>query len=128
MKWAREFFQDDVTRYSGPTMITTVSRGVLYENDIIVVSVPRGTTNITEDEARLIYRVRNVEGPRAFVFPVIPYEPVFPTKRELNKIASIKGAKAQQEKHQRVPKKALVARTSYQQMCRIPCYRGTRPR
>jgi hypothetical protein len=129
VKWDREFFQDDVTHNLGPTALVSTSGFVrLYESDVIVVRVPAGTTNVTGEPVRLVYAVKNEVGTRSLVLPVPPYEPTFPTKRELNRIASIKGAKAQIPKHRRVPKKALVARTGFQQMCRLPCYRGTRPR
>jgi hypothetical protein len=49
-------------------------------------------------------------------------------KWERNRAAALEGGAAQQQKHSRVPKNALVARTSYQGMARLPCYRGARPR
>lgn len=52
----------------------------------------------------------------------------FPGKWEINRKAAIEGGRAKQELHQRAPRAALVARTSFQQMPRLPCYRGTRPR
>lgn len=52
----------------------------------------------------------------------------FPTKQELNCLAAIKGCLAQRSIHSRVPKKALLLRTNYQGMARLPCYRGTRVR
>jgi hypothetical protein len=53
---------------------------------------------------------------------------VAPTKWELSDVASVLGCLALRAKHSRVPKSALGARTNYQGMARLPCYRKTRAR
>jgi hypothetical protein len=117
------FFKNEVTTFTptGPTRV--------YENDIIVITVRDSHTN-TQSTADVRYRVKYSNRSYFDVTPIVNEAPriVFPTRLELNNLAAQRGARAEKTKHSRIPKKALVARTSYQGMARLPCYRSTRPR
>lgn len=81
----------------------------------------------------VLYRVKESTSSYAAITQVDAQQLVneaawFPSKMELNRAASIKACLELRETHRKAPKKALVARTSFQQMARLPCYRGTRPR
>jgi hypothetical protein len=125
-----DFFRNDVT-----TTLTSNETIRVYENDLVRVYVyNRGDDLTTSPTAaatspHVTYRVKAYTTYSADVTPVVA-SPVdySPTRWEINRKAAIAGGKAQQVKHRRVPKKALVLRSSYQGMARLPCYRGTRPR
>lgn len=125
-----------------------------WEHETMLVSTkeyeyaPNQYVNITTDTATItihrqssgntaptvtLYRVQHVYDGFAELVPLhaqrlFDEASWFPGKWEINRKAAIEGGRAQQERHQRVPKIALAARTSFQQMPRLPCYRGTRPR
>lgn len=125
-----DFFRNDVT-----TTLTTNETIQVHQNDYVQIYVynkgedmtssPTATTN-----TRVVYRVKTYTTYSMDLTPVnkAREESWFPTRWEINREAAIAGAIAQQKKHSRVPKKALVLRSSYQGMARLPCYRGTRPR
>jgi len=124
-----DFFRNDVT-----TTLTSNETIRVYENDLVQIYVvnPNDTTSPTamSSNPRVLYRVKTYTTYSMDVTPVnrALEESWFPTRWEINREAAIKGATAQQKKHSRVPKKALVLRSSYQGMARLPCYRATRPR
>lgn len=109
---------------SGTTTGTTGPYGcqvITYRRDSFTPTATSGTV--------VLYKV-NVYPLYESADTFVQGEPVdwFPTKQELNCLAAIEGCLAQRMKHSRVPKKALVLRTNYQGMARLPCYRGTRVR
>lgn len=123
------FFRNDVT-----TTLTSSEMIRVHENDRVQIYVvnPNDTTSPTAGTSspRVLYRVKTYTTYSMDVTPVnrALEESWFPTRWEINREAALAGGKAQQKKHARVPKKALVLRSSYQDMARLPCYRGTRPR
>ena len=120
------FFDNNVTT------LTTGETWYFKQDDYIQITYRSGSTSTptaTTDSA-IVYRVKTYTTYTIDVTPISRAEQDswFPTRRELNNQAAQRGARAQAEKHDRIPKKALVLRSSYQGMARLPCYRGTRPR
>lgn len=117
------FFRNDVTTFT-PTAPTRV-----FENDIIVITVAENST-LTCGTADVRYRVKYTNRTYFDATPFVYVDPstFFPTRRELNDQAALRGAMAEKPKHGRIPKKAMVVRTSYQGMARLPCYRSKRPK
>lgn len=116
------------------TTVSTFDSFRYHQNDLVTITYP-GVSDTTGSTVpvKVLYRVKTVSTYSLDVTPVhaqrlADEESWFPSRWEINRKAAIAGGMAEQEKHRRVPKKALVARTSFQQMCRLPCYRGTRPR
>jgi hypothetical protein len=126
-----DFFRNDVT-----TTLTTSETIQVHQNDYVQIYVyNRGEDQTTSPTAmasnpRVVYRVKTYTSYSMDITPVnqAQVDSWFPSRWELNREAAIAGGRAQQKKHSRVPKKALVLRSSYQDMARLPCYRGTRPR
>ena len=124
-----DFFRNDVT-----TTLTSNEMIRVHENDLVQIYVynPNDTTSPTAGTSnpRVVYRVKTYTAYSMDVTPVNQAleDSWFPSRWEINREAAIAGAKAEQPKHSRIPKKALVLRSSYQGMARLPCYRGTRPR
>jgi hypothetical protein len=120
------FFRNDVTTLT--TSETLQVRG----NDYVQIYTysPDTTAPTATSNSRIVYRVKTYTTYSMDITPVnqAQVDSWFPTRWEINREAAIEGAMAQQKKHSRVPKKALVLRSSYQGMARLPCYRGTRPR
>lgn len=119
------------------TLATTNGWPVTYHaGDYVSIQVgpTQGTSGSTAPTV-IVYRVKEVNRTWDYV-DLIPMDAQqlfneaawFPSRIELNREASIKACLNLREVHKRAPKKALVARTSFQQMARLPCYRGTRCR
>jgi len=119
------FFDNEVT-----TTMTTGEAWSVFENDIIRITLRDTTMGTTGGTTEVLYQVKQKTYQSIVITPYAPvdYSAFFPTRLELNDQAARRGAVAQEEKHRRIPKKALVLRSSYQGMARLPCYRGTRPR
>lgn len=127
MTFRNAFFDNDVTT------LTTGEPWHVEQGQNIVVIYPRNDTTAGTTEVRTIYRVQRVYSTyptRVDVTPVSMFDLSFegPTKWEVNREAAIAGGRALEKKHRRPPKQFLRARTGFQQMARIPCYRGVRPR
>jgi hypothetical protein len=123
-----DFFRNNVT-----TTLTSSETIQVRTGDLVQVYLysPNDTTTPTATtDTRVVYRVKTHTAYSMDVTPVnqAQVDSWFPTRWEINREAAIKGGRAQQKQHSRVPKKALVLRSSYQGMARLPCYRGTRPR
>ena len=122
--------------YNSSTSVTltdTTDTTVFDEDIVVVFYQPPDSTAVTTTPTRLYERRVTVKRltPRTYeLTPITPYDVslLFPTRQELNDQAAIAGAKAKTKEHSRVPKDALVLRSSYQGMTRLPCYRGVRPR
>ena len=108
----------------------------VHQGEFITITVGRtdGTSGTTAP-VTVLYRVKEARTDIGYVdlTPItmqqLSNEALYwPSKREINREASIKACLVLKRQHHRVPKTALVARTSFQQMARLPCYRGTRPR
>ena len=122
-----DFWNNEVT-----TTLTSNEPMSFHQNDYVQITVYNRNNDTTGSTVpvKVLYRVKTYTTYSADVTPVnqAQVNSWFPTRRELNRLAAIEGAMAQQKKHSRVPKKALVLRSSYQGMARLPCYRATRPR
>jgi hypothetical protein len=118
------------------TTLTTGGTIHVHRNDLVTIIIADDRSSGTSSPTlpvELLYRVKSSTTYSVDVTPVhaqrlADEESWFPSRWEINRKAAIAGGLAEREKHRRVPKKALVARTSFQQMSRLPCYRGTRPR
>lgn len=103
-----------------------------HQNDYVQITTynQNNDTSGSTILVKALYRVKTYTTYSANVTPVNQALEAswFLTRREINRLAAIAGAKAEQTKHSRIPKKALVLRSSYQGMARLPCYRATRPR
>jgi len=123
-----DFWNNEVT-----TTLTSNESISFHQNQYVNITVYNRSDTDTSSPTvpvKVLYRVKTYTTYSADVTPVnqAQVNSWFPTRRELNRLAAIEGAMAQQKKHSRVPKKALVLRSSYQGMARLPCYRATRPR
>jgi hypothetical protein len=122
-----DFFNNEIT-----TTLTSNESISFHQNDFVQITVynrHKDTTGSTVP-AKMLYRVKAYTTYSANITPVnqAQEDSWFPTRRELNNQAARRGAQAQAKQHARIPKKALVLRSSYQGMARLPCYRATRPR
>jgi len=103
------------------TVTTTSCQVITYRRD--------GVTSTATSDVVVLYKVTvypSYESASTFVQGA----PVdgFPTAQERNRLAAIEGCLAQRVVHSRIPKRALLLRSNYQGMARLPCYRGTRIR
>jgi len=123
-----DFFNNEVT-----TTLTSNERISVHENQYVNITVYNRSDTDTSSPTvpvKVLYRVKAYTTYSANITPVNQALEAswFPTRRELNDQAAKRGAQAQAKQHARIPKKALVLRSSYQGMARLPCYRATRPR
>ena len=120
------FFDNDVTT------LTTGEPWYFKQGDYVQITYRSGSTSTptATTDSTIVYRVKTYSTYSIDVTPISRTEQDrwFPTRRELNDQAARRGAQAQATQHARIPKKALVLRSSYQGMARLPCYRSTRPR
>lgn len=93
-----------------------------------VIRISRGGNNSTATSAtNVAVHIRYYDNYEVYDDTWSPPKPFLgPTKWELQREASIEGARKEAPKHERIPRKALVLRASYQQMARLPGYRGKR--
>lgn len=125
MTFRNAFFDNDVTT------LTTGEPWHVEQGQNIVVYPNRTSTTSGTTDTRVLYRVQRTYSTQVDLTPVSMFDlPLVsgPTKWEVNREAAIAGGRALEKKHRRSPKQFLKARTSFQQMARIPCYRGVRPR
>lgn len=118
--------------------VTTMTTGEtlhVHQNDFVTVTYYSNDHDTTSPTVpvKLLYRVKSTTTYSMDVTPVYAQQLAdeaswFPSRWEINRLAAIAGARARSKDHSRIPKKALVLRSSYQGMARLPCYRGTRPR
>lgn len=104
----------------------------VHQGDYLTITYPasRDTNGST---VPVVYRVKTVG---SYYSDITPYDMQrmaeeaswFPSRWEINRKAAIAGGQALKKKHCSAPKGALVLRSSYQGMARLPCYRGTRTR
>jgi hypothetical protein len=122
-----DFFDNEVT-----TTLTSNESMSFHQNDYVQITVYNRANDTSSPTApvKVLYRVKAYTTYSANITPVnqAQEDSWFPTRRELNNQAARRGAQAQAKQHARIPKKALVLRSSYQGMARLPCYRATRPR
>ena len=123
-----DFFDNEVT-----TTLTSNESISFHQNQYVNITVYNRSDTDTSSPTvpvKVLYRVKAYTTYSANITPVNQALEAswFPTRRELNRLAAIAGGQAEKSKHSRIPKKALVLRSSYQGMARLPCYRATRPR
>ena len=126
-----DFFNNEIT-----TTLTSNESISFHQNQYVNITVYNRSDTDTSSPTvpvKVLYRVKAYTTYTTYSANITPVNQAleaswFPTRRELNDQAARRGAQAQEKQHARIPKKALVLRSSYQGMARLPCYRATRPR